>query len=37
MVQSTQKDYDLEYRIYRSDGAIRCLRSLGHHNPSGDR
>jgi PAS domain S-box-containing protein len=25
-------DYDLEYRIVRSDGAIRTLRSLGHHN-----
>ena len=31
-----RRDYDLEYRIYRSDGAIRCLRSLGHHNPSGE-
>src|ERR1700733_4669711 len=27
-------DYDLEYRIFRPDGAIRTLRSLGHHNPS---
>jgi PAS domain S-box-containing protein len=27
-------DYDLEYRIVRPDGAIRTLRSLGHHNPS---
>ena len=25
-------DYDIEYRIVRSDGAIRTLRSLGHHN-----
>ncbi|MGD0134831.1 MAG: PAS domain-containing protein [Bryobacteraceae bacterium] len=25
-------DYDLEYRIVRPDGAIRTLRSLGHHN-----
>jgi len=31
-----RRDYDLEYRIYRPDGAIRCLRSLGHHNPSGE-
>jgi PAS domain S-box-containing protein len=29
-----RSDYDLEYRIYRRDGAIRCLRSLGHHDPS---
>jgi PAS domain S-box-containing protein len=27
-------DYDLEYRIVRPDGAIRTLRSLGHHNHS---
>jgi PAS domain S-box-containing protein len=27
-------DYDLEYRIYRADGTIRFLRSVGHHNPS---
>jgi PAS domain S-box-containing protein len=27
-------DYDLEYRIVRPDGAIRTLRSLGHHNPT---
>jgi PAS domain S-box-containing protein len=27
-------DYDLEYRIFRPDGTIRTLRSLGHHNPS---
>jgi PAS domain S-box-containing protein len=31
---NARKDYDLEYRIYRPDGAIRCLRSLGHHDPS---
>jgi PAS domain S-box-containing protein len=30
---NARKDYDLEYRIYRPDGAIRCLRSLGHHDP----
>jgi PAS domain S-box-containing protein len=29
-------DYDLQYRIYRPDGAIRFLRSLGHHNLSGE-
>lgn len=29
-------DYDLEYRIYRPDGTIRFLRSVGHHNPSGE-
>jgi PAS domain S-box-containing protein len=27
-------DYDIEYRIVRPDGAIRTLRSLGHHNPT---
>lgn len=31
---NARKDYDLEYRIYRPDGAIRYLRSLGHHDPS---
>jgi len=31
-----RRDYDLEYRIRRTDGAIRSLRSLGHHNPSGE-
>jgi PAS domain S-box-containing protein len=31
---SARKDYDLEYRIYRPDGAIRYLRSLGHHDPA---
>jgi PAS domain S-box-containing protein len=29
-------DYDLEYRIYRPDGTIRFLRSVGHHNPSAE-
>jgi len=29
-------DYDLEYRIYRSDGTIRFLRSVGHHNPAAE-
>jgi signal transduction histidine kinase len=28
------KDYDVEYRIRRTDGAIRFLRGIGHHNPS---
>jgi signal transduction histidine kinase len=32
---NASKDYDVEYRIYRSDGAVRFLRSVGHHNPSG--
>lgn len=31
---NARKDYDLEYRIYRPDGAIRCLRSVGHHDPA---
>jgi PAS domain S-box-containing protein len=31
---NARKDYDVEYRIYRPDGAIRCLRSLGHHDPA---
>ena len=31
-----RRDYDLEYRIRRTDGAVRSLRSLGHHNPSGE-
>src|SRR5246500_2587458 len=30
------KDYDLEYRIFRLDGTVRCLRSVGHHNPAGE-
>src|ERR1700758_2906163 len=28
--------YDLEYRIFRLDGTVRCLRSVGHHNPAGE-
>src|SRR4029077_4626839 len=28
------KDYDVEFRIRRSDGDIRYLRGIGHHNPS---
>jgi PAS domain S-box-containing protein len=31
-----RKDYDLEYRIFRPDGIIRFLRSVGHHNPAGE-
>lgn len=31
-----RRDYDLEYRICRPDGTIRFLRSIGHHNPSGE-
>jgi PAS domain S-box-containing protein len=27
-------DFDVEYRILRSDGAIRFLRGIGHHNPA---
>jgi len=27
-------DYDIEFRIHRTDGAIRFLRGIGHHNPS---
>jgi C4-dicarboxylate-specific signal transduction histidine kinase len=26
--------YDVEYRIRRSDGAVRFMRGIGHHNPS---
>ena len=26
-------DYDVEFRIRRTDGAIRWLRGIGHHNP----
>jgi len=29
-------DYDLEYRIFRRDGTVRFLRSVGHHNPAGE-
>src|SRR5580698_4511475 len=28
------EDYDIEFRIRRTDGAIRFLRGIGHHNPS---
>ena len=31
-----RRDYDLEYRIFRPDGTVRFLRSVGHHNPSGE-
>jgi len=31
-----RRDYDLEYRIFRLDGTVRFLRSVGHHNPSGE-
>jgi signal transduction histidine kinase len=27
------EDYDVEFRIRRTDGAIRFLRGIGHHNP----
>jgi PAS domain S-box-containing protein len=27
-------DYDIEFRIRRTDGSIRFLRGIGHHNPS---
>jgi len=27
-------DFDVEYRIRRTDGAIRFLRGIGHHDPS---
>jgi len=27
-------DYDVEFRIRRTGGAIRFLRGIGHHNPS---
>ncbi len=30
------RDYDLEYRIFRLDGTVRFLRSVGHHNRSGE-
>ena len=33
---SARVDYDLEYRIHRPDGTIRFLRSVGHHNRSGE-
>jgi PAS domain S-box-containing protein len=28
------EDYDVEFRIRRTDGAIRFLRGIGHHDPS---
>src|SRR3984893_13442973 len=28
------EDYDVDFRIRRTDGAIRFLRRIGHHNPS---
>jgi PAS domain S-box-containing protein len=31
---SAGADYDVEFRIRRTDGAIRFLRGIGHHNPS---
>jgi len=31
---SAGTDYDVEFRIRRTDGAIRFLRGIGHHNPS---
>jgi len=31
---SVGADYDVEFRIRRTDGAIRFLRGIGHHNPS---
>src|SRR6202047_94792 len=30
----TGADYDVEFRILLTDGAIRFLRGIGHHNPS---
>ena len=33
---NARMDYDLEYRIHRPDGTIRFLRSVGHHNRSGE-
>jgi PAS domain S-box-containing protein len=27
-------DYDVEFRIRRTDGTVRFLRGIGHHNPS---
>ena len=29
----TGADYDVEFRIQRTDGAIRFMRGIGHHNP----
>jgi signal transduction histidine kinase len=31
---SAGEDYDVEFRIRRTDGAIRFLHGIGHHNPS---
>src|SRR5258708_32263311 len=31
---SAGEDYDVEFRIRRTDGAIRRLRGIGHHSPS---
>jgi PAS domain S-box-containing protein len=34
---NARTDFEVaEYRICRPDGAIRFLRAIGHHNPSGD-
>jgi signal transduction histidine kinase len=33
---SAGADYDVEFRIRRTDGAVRFLRGIGHHNPSGE-
>jgi PAS domain S-box-containing protein len=30
----TGADYDVEFRIQRTDGVIRFMRGIGHHNPS---
>ena len=31
---SAGADYDVEFRIRRTDGSVRFLRGIGHHNPS---
>jgi len=31
---SAGEDYDVEFRIRRTDGVIRRLRGIGHHSPS---
>ncbi|WP_263351242.1 PAS domain-containing protein [Acidicapsa acidisoli] len=31
---SAGADYDVEFRIRRTDGSIRYLRGIGHHNPT---
>jgi PAS domain S-box-containing protein len=31
---SAGSDYDVEFRVRRTDGAVRFLRGIGHHNPS---